>query len=379
MSISDRFGPRPQRKIRYAAVGLGDITQEAMLPGIEQTGNSVLTALVTGDPAKARALADRCGVEDTYDYREFDAMLASGKVNAIYLATPNWRHAEFAIPALRAGIHVLCEKPLEVSLERGCEIAEAEHISAAKMMVAYRLHFEPATLDAIAKVRSGKIGEPVMFTSCFAQMLDPENHRAKHGVLAGPLLDMGPYPINAARYLFGDEPIEVAAAVAARHPEAGLGDMDDTIAVTLRFPGNRLAQFTVSYYANQIDSLIIAGTEGSIYMRPAYTYGVGLEQEVTVGDEKSHEAFRPTDQFGGELRYFSDCILNDRDPEPDVEEGLADLRVVEGILRAVKTGCAQPLEPFERRRRIAHPSKEETLTPTPSPEPVHASSPERDR
>lgn len=378
MSVSVSLRSESNRKVRYAAVGLGDITQEALLPGIEQTGNSVLTALVTGDPTKARALSDRYGVSDTYGYDRFDAMLASGIVDAIYLATPNWQHAEFAIPALRAGVHVLCEKPLEVSVEKGCEIADAERASAAKMMVAYRLHFEPATLDAIEKIRAGQIGEPVMFTSCFGQMVDPENHRTQHGVLAGPLLDMGPYPINAARYLFGEEPIEVAAAIAARHPEAGLGDLDDTIAVTLRFPGNRLAQFTVTYYANQIDSLIIAGTKGSIQLRPAYVYGVGLEQEVAVGDTRSHEAFSPTDQFGGELRYFSECILNDRHPEPDVEEGLADLRIVEAVLATLKSGRATPLRPFERSRRIDPHSQRQTLPPAPAPEPVHASSPERD-
>ncbi len=378
MSVSASLRPESGGRVRYAAVGLGDIAQEALLPGIEQTGNSVVTALVTGDPAKAQALGARYGVKDTYGYNEFDAMLASGGIDAIYLATPNWRHAEFAIPALRAGIHVLCEKPLEVSVEKGCEIVQAERASAAKMMVAYRLHFEPATLDAIAKIRSGKIGEPVMFTSCFGQMVDPENHRTQHGVLAGPLLDMGPYPINAARYLFGEEPVEVAAAIASRHPEAGFGDLDDTIAVTLRFPGNRLAQFFVSYYANQIDSLIIAGTKGSIQLRPAYLYGVGLEQEVAVGDTRNHESFQPTDQFGGELRYFSECILNDRPPEPDVEEGLADLRIVEAILSTLKSGRATALQPFERSRRIDPRSQRQTLPPTPAPEPVHASSPERD-
>ncbi len=99
--------------MRYSAVGLGDIAQEALLLGIEQTGNSVVTALVTGDPAKAQALGARYSVKDTYGYNDFNAMLASGCIDAIYLATPNWRHAEFATPALRAGIRVLCEKPLE--------------------------------------------------------------------------------------------------------------------------------------------------------------------------------------------------------------------------------------------------------------------------
>jgi predicted dehydrogenase len=377
MSIASALGLSSDRKVRYAVVGLGDISQEAMLPGIAHTGNSELVALVTDDPVKAREVGDRYDVTRTCGYDGFADLLASGCIDAIYLGTPNWRHAEFILPALRAGIHVLTEKPLEVTVALCEQIRDAQRASTAKLMVAYRLHFEPATLDAIDRIRDGQIGEPVMFTACFAQMLDPDNHRAKNGVLAGPLLDMGPYPINASRYLFGEEPIEVVAAAASRHPEAGFGDNDDTIAVTLRFPGNRLAQFSISYYANAISSLIVAGTKGSIHMSPAFGFSQPLEQNVTIGEKKSHESFKATDQFGGEMQYFSDCILNDRDPEPDAEEGLADLRVIEGIQRALDTGTAQPLAPFTRARRIDTAAQKRTLSLKKPPEPVHAAAPDQ--
>ena len=121
-------------------------------------------------------------------------------------------------------------------------------------MVAYRLHFEPSTLALIERVRSGDLGEVLLFTSTFTQMVDPKDHRGTSGDLAGPVLDMGPYPVNAARYVFGAEPTEIASAIGARHPEAGFGDFDDTVAVTLRFPGGRIAQFVLSYYANTLDS-----------------------------------------------------------------------------------------------------------------------------
>ncbi len=155
------------RKVRYAIVALGDIAQEAMLPGVGHTGNSEITALVTGDPEKARGVGKQYGVQDSYGYDQFEEMLRSGKVDAIYLATPNWRHAEFAIPALKAGIHVLVEKPLEVSTAKCRDILEAQKASRAKLMVAYRLHFEPATLDAIDRVRSGELGELLLFNSTF--------------------------------------------------------------------------------------------------------------------------------------------------------------------------------------------------------------------
>ena len=375
MSILSSLGITSDKKVRYALVGLGDITQEAMLPGIKHTGNSEVVAFVTGDAEKARLVGEQYGVTVSYDYDRFEEMLRSGTVDAIYLATPNWRHAEFAVPALKAGIHVLVEKPLEVSTAKAREILDAAKASSAKLMVAYRLHFEPATLSSIDTVRSGDIGDVILFTSTFAQMVDPENHRAQSGDEAGPVLDMGPYPVNAARYVFGAEPEEVVSAVGTRHPEAGLGDFDDTVAVTLRFPGNRLAQFTVSYYANTLDAFFAVGTKGSVYLNPAYMYGQPLEQTVTVGEKKSHKSFKNTDHFGGEMKYFSDCILNDKDPEPDGEEGYADVRVLEGILRALKSGKPERLEPFTRTKRIDTASQEQTLSAQKPPELVNTSNP----
>lgn len=169
-----------------------------MLPGVEHTGNSVVTALITSDPVKATALSEKYDVKATFTYEQFDEALSSGGFDAIYLATPNWRHAEFIVPALKAGIHVLTEKPLEISTEKCEEILEAEKNSSAKLMVAYRLHFEPATLNTIDKIRSGELGTVHLFSSNFAQMVDPANHRAHSGELAalfsiwGPILSTRP-------------------------------------------------------------------------------------------------------------------------------------------------------------------------------------------
>jgi predicted dehydrogenase len=375
MSLASALGLTSGKKVRYAFVALGDITQEAMLPGVKHTGNSEVVAFVTGDPEKARGVGDQYGVSEFYGYEQFGELLGSGKIDAIYLATPNWRHAEFAIPALKAGIHVLVEKPLEVSTAKCREILEVAKTSSAKLMVAYRLHFEPATLATIDLIRSGKLGELLTFSSTFTQMVSPENHRAKSGVEAGPIFDMGPYPVNAARYVFGDEPTEVVSAVGVRHPEAGLGDFDDTIAVTLRFPGDRLAQFVLSYWGNTLDTYAVVGTKGSVEMNPGYMYGKPLEHTVTLGESKSHESFKNTDHFGGELRYFSDCILNGQDPEPDGEEGYADVRVLEGIVEAIKTGGPVKLEPFTRTKRIDTKAQAETLRAQKSPELVNTSNP----
>ena len=374
MSLKEVLGLGKDR-VRYGIVGLGSISQEAMMPGVEHTGNSEITALVTSDPEKASELSSKYDVQRTYTYEQFETLLQSGEIDAIYLGTPNWRHAEFAVPALKAGIHVLLEKPMEVSSEQCEKIIEAQRSSSAKLMVAYRLHFEPATIAAIEKVRSGDLGQVHLFSSTFAQLLDPANHRAQSGLEAGPVLDMGPYPINAARNLFEDEPTE-AFATGMRHPEAGFGDFDDTVSVILRFPKGRLAQFTVSYYGNKFDTYAVVGTKGSLELNPAYMYGKPLEHFSIIGESQKHESFKNTDHFGGQMKYFSNCILNGKEPEPDGQEGLADVKVVEAIHRSLKSAQWEKVEHVAISRRIS-PDQAEELRAQSTPEMVNTSSPSR--
>ena len=385
MGILDSLGLSSHtEKIRYAIVGLGDIAQEDMMPGVDHTGNSRMTALVSSDPKKLSELGEKYDITALYSYEQFPEAIASGTFDAIYLATPNWRHAEFVIPALKAGIHVLVEKPLEVTTEKCDEIIAVAKNSQAKLMVAYRLHFEPATLDTITKIRSGELGNVHLFNSSFAQMVDPSNHRAHSGKLAGPILDMGAYPVNASRYIFSAEPTEVVSAVGSKHPESGFDqDFDDTIAVTLRFPGHapadadRFAQFNVSYFGNPTNSLVAIGTKGTVMLDPAYMFGKPLEQTIALGEKKSKESFKNTDHFGGEMKYFSNCILNNLDVEPDGEEGLADVRVLQGIMEALDSGKSVTLPPFTRTKRIDPETQKETLSAVSTPELVNASNPSR--
>ena len=363
------------RKVRYAAVAGGWISQGYFLPGVKHTGNSELVALVTGDPEKAVALKKEYGLEKTYSYEEFPQLLADDLVDAIYVATPNWMHTEFVVPALEAGVHVLLEKPMAIGEEDCRRMIAASEATGAKLMVAYRLHFEPATLAAIEQVRAGTFGDLRIFTSTFSQPLKPENHRADHGFEGGPVYDMGPYPINACRNLFGAEPIEVHA-LAARDPNSEFPGLDDTVSVTLRFPGDRLANFVVSYRGNAHDDYTVVGTEGALTSRPAYMFGKALEHQATVGTKESEKAYKSTDHFGGETKYFSDCILDDTPPEPDGEEGLCDVRVIEAIRRALETGKAQTLEPYTRNHRI-DPKQVEKLSAVRTPKLVNAEPPSK--
>lgn len=343
--------PSSDGKIRYGVVAGGSISQGAFMPGIGQTENSVMTALVTGDPVKADRLASQYGLK-SYSYDDYASLLASGEVDAVYVATPNFLHRQFVVPALEAGIHVLLEKPMATN-EADCQaMIEASKRSGAKLMIAYRLHCEPGTLEMIERVQAKEFGDPRLFTSTFTQTVKASNHRTDHGFAAGPASDMGPYPLNMVRQLFNAEPIEVSAT-GIRTPGSKMST-PDTVTVSLRFPDERLAQFTVSYSLPDSERFQLLGTKGHIDASPCFGYGEGvaISYRATIGKQTREHVHPVVDQFAGETAYFSDCILNDQAPEPDGEEGWRDVRVVQAIERALETGQPQKLEPLPSRQRV---------------------------
>lgn len=348
--------PDTQGRIRYAVVGGGSISQGAFMPGVGQTRNSVITALVTGDPVKADRLAKAYGLT-SYSYEDYAKLLASGEVDAVYVATPNFLHREFVVPALEAGIHVLLEKPMATN-EADCQaMIEAAKHSGAKLMIAYRLHCEPGTLEMIERVRAGDFGDPRLFTSTFTQTVKASNHRTEHGFAVGPVADMGPYPLNMVRQLFADEPIEVSA-VGVRTPGHKMKTWD-TVTVSLRFPGERLAQFTVSYSLPGSERFQLIGCEGEIEASPCFGYGEGVSitYRAIIGDQTQEHVHPVVDQFAGETAYFSDCILDDVAPEPDGDEGWRDVRVLMAIEKALETGQTQVLEPLPPKRQAVSEQK----------------------
>jgi glucose-fructose oxidoreductase len=339
------------KKVRYAVVGGGQISQQAFMPGIGRTDNSELAALVTGDPVKADKLAKLYGIK-AWSYDQYEELLRSGEIDAVYIATPNFLHMQYAVPALEAGIHVLLEKPMASSVAEAEQILAAQRKSVAKLMIAYRLHHEPGTVDMISRARGNEFGTLRSFTSVFAQNVAEANSRGHNGYWGGPVPDMGTYPLNAVRNLFGQEPIAVHA-IGSKTPDRGF-NFHDTVAVTLRFPEERLAQFTVSYATASAEYFDLVGTTASIHASPAFMFGpkVGIRYvETTEAGSKEH-AFDPVEQFGNETQYFSDCILNDRHPEADGEEGLLDMRVLAAIERALETGETVTLEPATRSRHV---------------------------
>ena len=190
------------RKVRYAVVGLGHIAQVAVLPAFSHAENSELAALVSNDREKLAKLGRKYRVRDRFSYSQFDDCLRSGLVDAVYIALPNHLHREYSERAARAGVHVLCEKPMAVTEEDCRSMIGATEENGVKLMVAYRLHFEQANLRAIELVQSGKLGDPRLFDSVFTMQVKQGDIRLNPRELGGgTLYDIGIYCINAVRNL----------------------------------------------------------------------------------------------------------------------------------------------------------------------------------
>ncbi len=356
-------------------VGLGYISQAAVLPAFRHARkNSELVALVSDDPTKLRTLARRHGVSRLYGYDGFDECLADESIDAIYVALPNAMHREYTIRSVRAGKHVLCEKPLAVTAEDCEAMVTAAAENGVRLMTAYRLHFEKANLRAIEIVRSGRIGEPRIFQSLFTMQVEPGNIRlspTEEG--GGPVYDIGIYCINAARYLFRAEPEEVFAWT-ANIGDPRFKDCPEMMTCVLRFPVQRLATFTCSFGAAETGWYQIVGTRGDVRMDPAYELAEPLVQRVTVGGRTSRKTYSKRDQFAPELIDFSDRILRDREPEPSGREGLADVRIIRALLESARIGRPVQLDEFERRRRPTM-AMEKKRPPVPRARLVHAAPP----
>jgi predicted dehydrogenase len=338
-----------KQRVRYAVIGLGHIAQTAVLPAFAHAENSELVALVTGSPDKGRQLSRRYRV-NAYSYDDLEIAIDREKVDAVYIATPNSLHREHTERAARSGSHVLCEKPM-AAVERDCQaMIDVTDQNKVKLMIAYRLHFHDATLHAAAVARSGNLGDLRYFSSLFGIRVDADNIRLKKDLGGGTLFDIGIYCINAARYLFRDEPVEVTS-LTAKNGEKRFSEVEEMCGAILRFPQGRLASFTCSFGSAKIGYYSLVGTKGHLRLENAYEYRHEAKCVLTIGGERTEKVFSPGDQFASEFIYFSDCILNDRAPEPSGDEGLADVRVINAIYESARTGRSIQVEPIRKDTR----------------------------
>lgn len=337
-------------KVRYAVVGAGWIAQEAFMPGIGQTENSEIAAIVTGNAEAARKLSGFHRVPYILPYDRYDGMIEAGTVDAVYIALPNSLHADYAIRALKHGVHALVEKPLAVTVAE-CEamIAAAEE-GGAFLMTAYRLHNEPGTVEVLERVRRGEIGVPRIFHADFSFQSASGNHRLRAKHWGGPLQDIGVYCVNAARHIFGVEPMECVALEGAAASDPRFREVHEALTAILRFPNGVLASFTCSFGAADQDRYRITGTEGIIEVTKGFRLETAPHLRVLKdGSVEEWEAER-TDHFGAQTGYFSDCIRAGTPPEADGAEGLADVRALRAIEEAAQTGRVVRIGGPERKR-----------------------------
>jgi glucose-fructose oxidoreductase len=326
------------KQIGYAVVGLGDLTQQAVLPAFARAAeNSRLVAVVASDRARAQAVAQEFRAA-AYHYDEFRQCLQRDDVNVVYLTTPNSMHCDYAVEAARAGVHVLCEKPMAVMADECRRMIRTAQTNRTKLMMAYRLQFHPAHAKALELVRSGAVGAPKTITTSFTTRIeDADDPRLQRRLGGGSVYDLGVSCIHAARTLFGSEPAQVMAMTGRTSRRFG-GDVDEGTVALIRFPDERLAELHTSFGEEPTATLRILGEDGWILLHNAYLHDVPVTLEMVRRGQREELAFEPTDQVAAELSYFSTCILQDRQPEPSGIEGLQDVRLVEAIYRSARDG-----------------------------------------
>jgi predicted dehydrogenase len=331
------------RKMGYCVIGLGRIADHFMR-GVHDSSTSQITGLVSGHRDKALRIAAQYGVPESsiYSYEQMDAFRDNKTIDAVYVALPNSMHAEYTIRSAKAGKHVLCEKPMSTT------VADAEAMIAAckaanvKLMIAYRLHYEPTTLRAIKLIRDGNLGVVQAIVSANGFNIKPGEWRATKTLGGGgPLLDVGIYELNAARYLTGEEPAAFTAAISTIDHDGRFDTVEENTAWTMKFPSGAMASCNTTYGAGMPGFYRVYGSKGwlevdvfsyqNLHLRATYKSAEPNAPPITL-DELNPE--KDPMQFTRQADHFTECILQNRVPKTPGEEGLRDMRYMQQIYRA---------------------------------------------
>ena len=335
-------GPAPKR-VGFAVVGLGKLALGEVLPAFALTEHCRPVALVSGDRDKGRAVADRYGIDPkaVYDYKTFDSLRDNPAVEVVYVILPNALHEEYTVRAAAAGKHVLCEKPMAPTVEACQNMIAACDKAGRKLMIAYRVHYEPFNQKMIEMSRARAYG-PVQFVVSDTCMdvggakqwrLDPKLSGG------GSLVDIGVYSLNATRYLTGEEPAEINAMVYSNPQDARFKDVEESTVFQLRFPGGALANCTSSYgTGGGSNRYRVMAAEGWYGLEPAIAYrGLRMQRKQGNGPVENVE-IREVNHFAAEMDHFADCVANDRRPKTPGEEGMQDVKLITLIYEAARTG-----------------------------------------
>jgi glucose-fructose oxidoreductase len=337
--------PKDQ-KLGFAVVGLGKLAQGQIIPGLRQAKGAKLVALVSGHPDKAKRIADAEGLpaDAIYNYENFDRIAKDPRIQIVYIVLPNSMHAEFTIRALKAGKHVLCEKPMATSLEECQAMIDAAQKADRKLMIAYRCHYEPKNLAAMRAVRSGKLGKPRLFVTDMgrqADVSDPSDAWRVDKKMAGSgaLGDMGIYGISAARYMLNEEPVEVRAWANTDPNDPRFKTVDDLIAWQFRFPSGAICNGSTSFDYNATMSFELWGEKARLRADPGAFYG-GNKFEIVDGGNFTPMDVPEVHQFAREMDWMADVVRGKAPMVSPGEEGMQDLRLILAILESASKGGA---------------------------------------
>jgi predicted dehydrogenase len=331
----------PGKKVGWAIVGLGQLSIYQILPAFNQCEKSRVVALVSGHPDKAAKLAARYGVDAKrfYNYENYDALRDNPEVDVIYIVLPNGMHAEYTIRGLKAGKHVLCEKPM-ANTPADCEaMIAAGKQTGRKLMVAYRCQYEPHNLEMVRMTKEKELGPvKVILADHGFNIGDPTQWRLNRALAGGgSLMDIGIYGLNAARFVTGEEPTEINAMMYSTPGDIRFREVEETINFQLRFPSGILANCTSSYGYYSQARLRAVATQGWFELEPDMNY-TGLRMQVRRSNKLEEVMLPQKNHFATEMDHMSDCVMNDKNPLTSGEEGLRDLELITAIYEAAKTG-----------------------------------------
>jgi predicted dehydrogenase len=324
--------------LRVAIMGLGSYGNR-VAEAMQGCKKAKITGVVSGTPAKIRTWQSKYNIPEAnvYNYENFDRIKDNKEIDAVYIITPNGLHKDQAVRVANAGKHVICEKPMAVNAQEAQEMVDACKRANVKLLIGYRMHFEPKTLEVIRMRNDGEFGKVLFFQGLSGFRIgDPNQWRLDKKLSGGgAMMDIGIYSINGARYMIGEEPVWVTAQETKTDNQKFKEGIDETILFQLGFPGGAVASCLSTYSLNNLDKFFLNGEKGFAEMQPSTGYGP-IEGRTHKGKLTQPHITHQTLQ----MDEMASIILENKKPivPVDGEEGLKDMKIIDAIYQAVKTG-----------------------------------------
>lgn len=323
----------PNNPVRWGVLSVANIAVKRVIPAIVASESERLVAVASRNAQRARELfAHQPGVRIYHDYQ---SLIDDPEIEAIYNPLPNSMHARWTIKALLAGKHVLCEKPLAVTAEEGSLMIEAAHNSGKLLMEGFMYRFHPQLIWALEQIRSGRLGEVRMVRASFffniLLPLRPNDIRLQPHLAGGSLMDVGCYPVNFCRAVYGRPPSAVAARVYAAAP----GAVEHTTSAVLDFGNGRFGQIDSSFGLPTQQMAEVIGEQGSLNLPIPFVTGTH-ETEVILNLEGQtiHQKIQHADPYRLEIEHFGACVRTGTQPAFRLDETLENLATVEAIYQS---------------------------------------------